>query len=276
MARTRVRITSLLALSFSAALLLTATGCGGGGDTSSPSSSSSGADAAGKDTGPVVVATTGWEGAFAKAAGAEDVTVIVPESAQHAPDYDPKPSDLAAVADADFVLYAPFEPYAEKFKEAAGGDAELVEVGLDNDAAKVRAEVTRLGGMFGTEATAAEWIDSFDTEYGKLRKDLKSAWPGGRAPTVVAQVFSAWSAKLAGAEVVGTYGPEAVTAEQLSDLSRKKPQLVLDNVHMTTGPVLPDSGARQVGIVNYPGKDLDLLTVYKNAATTLEKAMNAS
>ncbi|MEU2600749.1 zinc ABC transporter substrate-binding protein [Streptomyces hirsutus] len=271
MARTRVRITPLLALSFSAALLLTATGCGGKGDTSSSSS-----DTAGKDTGPVVVATTSWEGAFAKAAGAEDVKVIVPESVQHAPDYDPKPSDLAAVADADFVLYAPFEPYAEKFKEAAGGDAELVEVNLDNDADKAKAEVTRLGKMFGTEAAAAKWITSFDTEYGKLQKDLKSAWPDGKAPTVVAQVFSAWSAKLAGAEVVGVYGPEAVTAKQLSDLSGKKPQLVVDNVHMTTGTVLPDSGARQVGIVNYPDKDLDLLIVYKNAATTLQEAMNAS
>ncbi|BFO17841.1 hypothetical protein SHKM778_42290 [Streptomyces sp. KM77-8] len=276
MARTRVRITPLLALTFSTALLLTATGCGGESGTSSPSSSASGTGAAGKGTGPVVVATTSWEGAFAKAAGAEDVTVIVPESVQHAPDYDPKPSDLAAVADADFVLYAPFEPYAEKFKEAAGGDAELVEVNLDNDADKARAEVTRLGKMFGTEAAAAEWITSFDTEYGKLRKDVRSAWPDGEAPTVVAQVFAAWSAKLAGAEVVGTYGPEAVTAGQLSELSRKKPQLVLDNVHMTTGTVLPDSGARQVGIVNYPGRDLDLLTVYKNAATTLEKAMTAS
>ncbi|MEV7796265.1 zinc ABC transporter substrate-binding protein [Streptomyces sp. NPDC087512] len=273
MARTRVRITPLLALSFSAALLLTATGCGGESD---PSPSSSDADAVGKDTGPVVVATTSWEGAFAKAAGAKDVTVIVPESVQHAPDYDPKPSDLTAVADADFVLYAPFEPYAEKFKEAAGGDAELVEVNLDNDADKAKVEVTRLGAMFGTEAAAAEWITSFDTEYGKLQKDLKSAWPDGKAPTAVAQVFSAWSAKLAGAEVVGTYGPEAVTAKQLSDLSKKKPQLVLDNVHMTTGTVLPDSGARQVGIVNYPDKELDLLTVYKNAATTLEKAMNVS
>ena len=45
---------------------------------------------------------------------------------------------------------------------------------------------------------------------------------------------------------------------------------------MTTGTVLPDSGARQVGIVNYPDKGMDLLTFYKNAATTLEKAMNAS
>ncbi|MZE68156.1 zinc ABC transporter substrate-binding protein [Streptomyces sp. SID5789] len=275
MARTRVRNTPLFALSFSAILLLTATGCGGESGTSS-SAAPSGADGAGKDTGPVVVATTSWEGAFAKAAGAEDVKVIVPESVQHAPDYDPKPSDLAAVADADFVLYAPFEPYAEKFKEAAGGDAELVEVNLDNDADKARAEVTRLGEMFGTEAAAAKWITSFDTEYGTLRKNLKNAWPNGEAPTVVAQVFSAWSAKLAGAEVVGTYGPKAVTAEQLSDLSGTKPQLVLDNAHMSTGTVLPDSGARQVSIINYPGKDLDLLTVYKNAATTVEKAMNAS
>ena len=273
MARTRVRNTPFLALTAGAALLLTATGCGSESDSSS---SSSDAKAAGKNSAPVVVATTSWEGAFAKAAGAKDVKVIVPEAVQHAPDYDPKPSDLAAVAGADFVLYAPFEPYAAKFKEAAGSDGELVEVNLDNDADKAKAEVTRLGKLFGTEDAAAKWVKSFDTEYGTLQKDLKAAWPDGKPPTVVAQVFTTWSAKLAGANVIGTYGPEAVTAEQLSDLSKKKPQLVLDNVHMTTGKVLPDSGARQVEIVNYPAKDLDLLAVYKNAATAVEKAMAAS
>ncbi|MEU6126904.1 zinc ABC transporter substrate-binding protein [Streptomyces sp. NPDC047123] len=270
MARTRVRITSLLALTLSAGLTLTATGCG-------DSDSSDGPRAAGaKDGAPVVVATTTWEGAFAKAAGAENVKVIVPSSAQHAPDYDPRPSDLAAVAEADFVLYAPFEPYAEKIKEAAGSEAELVEQQLDNDPERVKAEVTRLGKLFGTRSAAARWNKSFDTEYATLRKDLKKAWPGGRSPAVVAQVYSAWSAKLAGADVVGTYGPEAVTARQLSDLSKKKPAFVLDNVHMSTGTVLPDSGARQIDIVNYPGKDLDLLAVYRNAATTVEKAMKAA
>ncbi|MGI5429272.1 ABC transporter substrate-binding protein [Streptomyces sp. CA-179760] len=273
MARSRVRITSVLALTLSTAFTLT--GCGS--DSTSASSASSDGESAGKNKdAPVVVATTSWEGAFAKAAGAKDVKVVVPESVQHAPDYDPKPSDLAAVAGADFVLYAPFEPYAAKFKEAAGSDAKLVEVNLDNDADKAKAQVTRLGKMFGTEDAAAKWIKSFDTEYGTLQKDLKAAWPDGKAPTVVAQVFSTWSAKLAGANVVGTYGPEAVTAKQLSDLSGKKPQLVLDNVHMTTGKVLPDSGARQVEIVNYPARDLDLLAVYKNAATAVEKAMAGS
>ncbi|WAX77951.1 metal ABC transporter substrate-binding protein [Streptomyces sp. KMM 9044] len=272
MARIRVRIIrvpSLLALSLSTALVLTATGCGSDKADSSDASTSGKTDA---DT-PVVVATTTWEGAFAKAAGAEDVKVIVPSSAQHAPDYDPKPSDLTAVAGADFVLYAPFEPYAEKIKEAAGSDAKLVEVNLDNDADKVSTEVARLGELFGTGDAATQWNASFESEYGTLQKQLKEAWPGGNAPTVVAQVFSLWSAKLAGAEVSGTYGPEAVTAKQLSELSGKKPAYVFDNVHMTTGEVLPDSGAKQVEIVNYPGKDLDLMTVYKNAAETIEKAL---
>ncbi|MFE5027935.1 metal ABC transporter solute-binding protein, Zn/Mn family [Streptomyces sp. NPDC056656] len=272
MARTRVRtrihpFPSVVALSTGIVLLVGVTAC----DSETGASSGSG-----KDGAPVVVATTTWEGAFAKAAGAKDVKVIVPQSVQHAPDYDPKPSDLAAVADADFVLYAPFEPYAKKIKEAAGSDAELVEVGLDNDADKASAEVIRLGELFGTQDNAAKWQKSFKSEYSALQQELKETWPDGKAPEVVAQVYSAWAAKMAGAQVRGTYGPDAVTAAQLSDLTKKKPQFVLDNLHMTTGKVLPDSGAGQVEIVNYPGNDLELMPVYRHAAETLEKALRGA
>ncbi|MFF3013275.1 ABC transporter substrate-binding protein [Streptomyces sp. NPDC057939] len=259
------RVPSLLALS--GALLLSA-GCGSGASSGEAAPSGGGK--------PVVVVTTTWEGAFAKAAGAEDIKVIVPQSVHHAPDYDPKPSDLAAVARADFVLYAPFEPYAAKIKEAAGSKAKLVEVNLDNDPDAVRAEVAELSRLFGTEEAASRWKSGFDTSYARLNEEVRAAWPGGRSPSVVAQVFTGWSAKLAGATTVGTYGPEAVTPAQLAELSAKKPALVLDNAHMSTGTVLPDSGAKQVSIVNYPGEDLDLLPVYRNAAAELKKAMAGS
>ncbi|GAA4787095.1 hypothetical protein GCM10023329_42550 [Streptomyces sanyensis] len=280
MARTSVRIPSLLALS--AVGLALVTGCGGG-DTASPSGASAPAAGAtaseaaseGKEK-PAVVVTTTWEGAFAKAAGAEDVTVIVPQSVHHAPDYDPKPSDLTAVAQADFVLYAPFEPYAEKIKEAAGSSAKLVEVNLDNDPDKVKAEVDKLAALFGTADAATRWKKTFDTEYGKLNKDVRAAWPGDRSPVVVSQLFTVWAAKLAGVSPAGTYGPEPVTPAQLAELSAKKPALVLDNAHMSTGTVLPDSGAEQVKIVNYPGEDLDLLAVYRDAAAGIKKAMGGS
>ncbi|MFF8835713.1 metal ABC transporter solute-binding protein, Zn/Mn family [Streptomyces sp. NPDC015130] len=269
MARTRVRtarLTSLVALTAGLPLL---TGCGSE-DASKPGDR----EATGHK--PVVVVTTTWEGAFAKAAGAEDVTVIVPQSVHHAPDYEPKPSDLAAVAKADLVLYAPFEPYAAKIKEAAGSKAKLVEVGLDNDPAKAGAEVARLGALFGTKEAAAQFKERLDGEVAKLNGELKSAWPGGKSPSVVTQVFTGWAAGLAGATTVGTYGPEPVTPAQLAALSAKKPGFVLDNAHMSTGTVLPDTGAEQVKIVNYPGEDLDLLAVYRNAATELKKAMSGA
>ncbi|MBP2586130.1 zinc transport system substrate-binding protein [Streptomyces sp. PvR006] len=269
MARTRVRTARLASLvALSAALPLLA-GCG-----EDKPASGTGTEGAGDK--PVVVATTTWEGAFAKAAGAEDVTVIVPQSVHHAPDYDPKPSDLAAVAKADFVLYAPFEPYAAKIKEAAGSKAKLVEVNLDNDPAKAGAEVTRLGALFGTKDAASQWKTRLDDEVTKLNGELKAAWPDGKSPTVVSQVFTAWAAGLAGATSAGTYGPEPVTPAQLASLSAKKPAFVLDNAHMSTGTVLPDSGAKQVTVVNYPGEDLDLLAVYRNAAAELKKAMSGS
>jgi zinc transport system substrate-binding protein len=266
MARTRVRtvpITSLVALTAALPLL---TGCGSEDTPGSKNHKRAGHK-------PVVVVTTTWEGAFAQAAGVEDVTVIVPQSVHHAPDYDPKPSDLAAVAKADFVLYAPFEPYAAKIKEAAGSKAKLVEVNLDNDPAKAGAEVTRLGGLFGTKDAATQFKTRLDGEVAKLNGELKSAWPDGKSPSVVSQVFTGWAAGLAGATTVGTYGPEPVTPAKLAELSAKKPAFVLDNAHMSTGTVLPDAGAKQVEIVNYPGKDLDLLTVYRNAAAELKKAM---
>ncbi|MFJ9810750.1 metal ABC transporter solute-binding protein, Zn/Mn family [Streptomyces sp. NPDC101158] len=270
MARTRVRnartvrMASLVALS--AALPLVAA-CG--------TEDATGAEHHHQGAGhkPVVVVTTTWEGAFAKAAGAEDVTVIVPQSVHHAPDYDPKPSDLAAVAEADFVLYAPFEPYAAKIREAAGSKAKLVEVNLDNDPAKAGAEITRLGGLFGTKDVAARFKTRLDGRFAELNGELEDVWPGGKSPKVVAQAFTGWAGVLAGATTVGTYGPEPVTPAQLAALSAKKPALVLDNAHMTTGTVLPDSGAAQVQIVNYPGEDLDLLAVYSDAASELKKAM---
>lgn len=259
-------VAAVTALSAGLVLL---SGCGGGGSRKA----GAGAEKADKQ-GPVVVATSSWEAALAKAAGARNVTSIVPASIKHAPDYDVKPSDLTAVADADYVLYASFEPFAGRIKDAASSKAKAVEVNLDNTPEKTKAEVTKLGKEFGTEKAAAQWNAKFTAEWDSLAKKVKDTWPGGKAPVVASQMFTTWAAKLAGAKVVGTYGPEAVTPAQLSALSAKKPKFVLENENMSTGTVLPGSGAKQLNIVNYPGADLDLLGVYRKAAGQMEKAFS--
>lgn len=245
-----------------AALVLTSAAC----------ADAQGGKAAATGQGLKVVAASTWEAGFAKAAGATDITVIVPPGVQHAPDYDPKPSDLAKVAEADVVLYAAFEGYAGKLKEAAGSKAKLVEVGLDNAPGKVKAEVSRLAGEFGTAEAAKTWTATFDTEYAKLKQQVTKA-AGGTPPVVVTQAFVAWAADLAGAQPAGVYGPQPPTAAQVAELVAKKPQLVLDNSAMPGGDALANVQAKRVVINNFPDQGLDLLAMYKANADAIIAAL---
>ncbi|MFI9550550.1 metal ABC transporter solute-binding protein, Zn/Mn family [Nonomuraea endophytica] len=237
-----------------AAVVLAVTGCGQSTDT--------------KSGGLKVVAASSWEAGFAKAAGATDITVIVPPGVNHAPDYDPKPSDLAKVAEADVVLYAAFEGFAGKLKEAAGSKAKVIEVALDNSPEKVKAEVTRLAGQFGTAEAAKTWTAGFDTEYAALKQKL-----AGKSPVIVSQAFVVWAADLAGVQPAGVYGPQPPTAAQLADLAAKKPTLILDNSAMPAGETLSNVQAKRVVINNFPGDDHDLIGMYKANADTLLKAL---
>lgn len=241
-------------------MVLGAGGCGGSDDPP---------PAGGKR----VVAASVWEAAFAKAAGAKDVKVIVPASVTHIADYDPKPSDLAAMSSADLVLYAEFEGFAGKLKQASGSNAQLVALNLDNSPDNVRAQVRKLAGTLGTGPAAESWIVSYDKVIAESQAELKQAWVGGKPPKVIAQTFVTYAAQLAGAEVLGTYGPGPVTPAQLAGLAAKKPDLVLDNAHMSAGQVLPEATAKQVRIINYPGADADLLTVYRANTGALVKAL---
>ncbi|MGZ3145746.1 hypothetical protein ACVDFE_27880 [Lentzea chajnantorensis] len=245
--------------------VLALTACGGGAQPASPAA----------PAGKKVVAATAWEAALAKAAGATDVRVVVPATVAHAADYDPKPSDLAAVAGADLVLYAEFEGFAPRLKEAAGGSAQVEAVKLENAPEVVRAEVTRLAGLLGTTDAAEKWLAEFDTTLKSVEQQVRGSFPGGKAPKVVSQAFVAYMAAVTGAEVVGTFGPQPVTPAQLAELAGKQPDLVFDNAHMSTGTVLPGSAARQVRIVNYPGEDLDLLGVFTANAAEISKALKA-
>lgn len=255
----------LAALAAVAALAMAA--CGSTEEASpsaSPTSSTGG--------GLKVVAASTWEAGFAKAAGATDITVIVPPGVHHAADYDPKPSDLAKVAEADVVLYAAFEGFAGKLKEAAGSKAKLIEVSLDNAPDKVKAEVRRLGGEFGTAQAAEAWTAAFDTEYTALKEKVTAATKG-TAPVIVSQAFVVWAADLAGAQPAGVFGPQPPTAGQISELAGKKPQLVLDNSAMPGGDALAGVEAKRVVINNFPDQGLDLLAVYRAGADALTAAL---
>lgn len=220
---------------------------------------------------PKIVASTSWVAAFAKAAGATEITVIAPSSLQHPPDYDPKPSDLAAIAGADYVLMAGFEGFAAKMTEAVGQDtAKLVTVATENSPEAIHKEVTRLGALFGTADAAAAYLAAFDTEYAALAADVQAAVNGAQ-PVVVNQLFVTPFVYFAGLQSAGSYGPMPMTPAELKTLSDLNPAYVFENAHMPAGQAIVEAtGAVRVDLVNFPGDDYELLSVFRSNAATLK------
>lgn len=266
------RQSAVIGLIAAATLILAA--CGSSGSESSTSSDSTAKTSEpATTTAPKVVASTSWVGAVAKLAGATDITLIAPTNVQHPPDYDPKASDLAALSDADFILLAGFEGFADRMKEAAGSDAEVVTVTPDYDPAKLEPEVTKLAKMWGTTDIAdknfAEYKASYDDASTALQAKTKAS-----AQTVVAQAYVAGWATFAGYEPVGTYGPEPTTPGQVADLTAMKPSLVFENSHMGGGDeIAASSGADLVPLVNFPGDDLELMPVVDTNVELITKAI---
>jgi zinc transport system substrate-binding protein len=219
-----------------------------------------------------VVASTTWAGAFSKAAGATDVVVIAPADFPHPPDYDPRPSDLAAIAGAKFVVMAPFDGFAKRLQEATGSAAQIVTVDLENTPGKIRSEVARLAKIFGTETASHAFLTRFDSEYARLSAQVKREL-GERKPVVVGHRFMAYWADFAGLPIAGVYGPRPLQPQELADLVTKKPGVIFKNGQTERGnapsagrAIADATGARQVEILNFPGKSLDLLEVFEENA----------
>lgn len=222
---------------------------------------------------PKVVASTTWVAAFARAAGATDVTVVAPASFAHPPDYDPRPSDLVAVASADIVLMAPFDGFAQRLRDATGSKAKVDRVDLENTPEKIRSEVTRLAKLLGTEPAAQGFMKRFDAEYANLSAEVR-AKIGPSRPVAVAHRFMAyWASGFAGLEVAGIYGPKPLAPAELADLVGKMPGVVFRNGHVerpegpSAGRAIADNAkARDVMIINFPGANQDLLDVFRENA----------
>lgn len=211
--------------------------------------------------GAAVVVSNTWVGALAKAAGATDIAVIMPVTVPDQAAYRPTPEDLAPAAEAEHLLYAESDGFADQLKTAAGGDVHQTVVTLSFDPATVQAEVTKLGELFGTQARAAQWLQLYQQQYTGISESLKGVAPIPPSKVVAEADVAHW-APFSGMQVVGTYGPGPVPADKLALLVAARPKLVFRNVHVPQpAPQIP--GSIVVDLANYPGPDLDLLATVR-------------
>ena len=206
------------------------------------------------ERGAPVVATTSWTAAFAYAAGADNVYILAPYELRHPPEYELKPSDLAVISEAEYIIFAGYERMVGKIREAIGeGGPALIQIATDYSKATIEASLLKIAGHLGTEDAARSSIEEIGELYVDWRREISDAGLAG-AP-VLTHFFLRPMALELGLSVAGVFGPMPPEAKQIVELSDMKAVAILDNWHNDIGMPLieikPDIPALQ--LINFPG-----------------------
>ncbi len=218
----------------------------------------------------IVVASTSWTGAIAKAAGADEVRVLAPLELKHPPEYDFRPGDLQRLVNADFLVWAGYEPFITRLQESAGLPPEqVVKVLTTNTPSNLVEQVTYLGEVFGTKKVAENWVKEFTSAVELMEKRAQESKLSEKR--VVVQMHQEGFVRWLGFDVVGVFSAEELSPAKIIEFASLKPDLVIDNFHNPQGKGISEvAGVPRIEIRNFPGEaDVDISVLFKENWTKL-------
>lgn len=209
-----------------------------------------------------IVASTSWVGAIASAAGASEVTILAPIELRHPPEYDYRPGDVVKVLEADYIVWAGYEPFIKKMIEAAPEISErLIQVRTTNTPDYLVPETRKLAEIFGTQTSQSKWEEIYLTEMEdyKKRAQLNKVAEKKVVVSVHQNEFITWL----GFQPIKVIGTTQLTPYDVVEILEKEPDLIIDNYNSVDGKLLVDNSA-YVLLFNFPTKEYpELLDVLR-------------
>ena len=205
--------------------------------------------------GVLVVATSSWTAAYARAAGAGNVVVLAPFDMVHPSEYELRPGDIPLLIDATMIVFAGYEVMTERLKKGLNIPAEkLLQINTDYSLESMEKSIMKIAAKLGTESVAHENLTEIRRIFDDGKKAIDAQGMTG-LPVVVHRFQSSFVRELGFVPVV-VFGPASPEASEILSVSRTNAVILIDNFHNPVGQplkeVLPD--AHYTRLLNFPGQ----------------------
>lgn len=201
-----------------------------------------------------VLATNSWTGAFAMAAGVEDLDVLAPADMVHPPEYELRPSDVREIKEADLLVYAGYEVLMKTVFESLERPADsMLKIMTAYSPQTIHSSVMAIAEKSGTVDRAEKKLEEIDAYFRQAEDQLKETGLYG-APVLV-HFHQRPLAEALGFQVKGVFGPAPPRAKALMDLAEEDVKLIIDNSHNPlASPLSEMNGAPIVELSNFPSR----------------------
>jgi zinc transport system substrate-binding protein len=202
----------------------------------------------------LVVATTSWTAAFARAAGAKNVVVLAPFEMQHPSEYELRAADIPTISHAKVIIFAGYETTVKRLQSGMNLKQEvLLKIETDYSMKVIEKSVMEIAQRLGTEKLALQNIDSIRHLMAEAKTQLEKS--GLNAAPVLVNFFQQSFVKEMGLEVAGVFGPGPLEAGDIIKLSNSRFGLIVDNEHNPVGLPIINGKDRTTyrQLLNFPG-----------------------
>lgn len=224
---------------------------------------------------PTYTASTAWTAAFAQLGGLDDIKNIAPADLNHPPEYEILPQDINNIMNSKLFIYAGYEGMMKTLSKSLISEDKLIKINTENSVANVKAVAKQISEIAGTQEISNQRV----AEYEKMIVDARAAVKerGLDKLDCLVNFHQKPLAEDLGLNVVGIFGPGAITPQDIKGASENHYDLIIDNVHgIISGPLAEVSPESTVVIWrNFP-KNIDDDALYNMVKDNISLLMDAT
>jgi len=217
------------------------------------------------------VASTSWSASFAYVGGLDNVISIAPADLTHPPEYEILPSDIQKIQKSKAFVYAGYEAMMKTLTNNLIDDDIKIQITTVNTLDNIKAQATKISQKYNTENISEIRVQEIEKLFNEARKEIKEKGID-KIPSYV-HFHQVEFAKSLGLNVVGSFGPNAVSAKNIEEISQIKNVLIIDNIHNQLAKPFREVNPNAKIIVwrNFPNNNEDnaLFLMLKNNIDTL-------
>jgi hypothetical protein len=198
------------------------------------------------------VASTSWCASFAYVGGLDDVVSIAPANLTHPPEYEILPSDIKTIQKSKAFVYAGYESMMETLTNNLIEDEIKVQINTVNSLDNIKEQAAKISSKYNSEEKSKIRVDKIEQLFINARAEIKEK-AINQIPAYV-HFHQVAFAKSLGLNVVGTFGPNSVTPENINEVSQLGKSLIIDNIHNPIATPLKEVNDQSTLIIwrNFP------------------------
>ncbi len=175
------------------------------------------------------VASTSWSASFAYVGGLDNVISIAPADLTHPPEYEILPSDIQKIQKSKAFVYAGYEAMMKTLTNNLIDDNIKVQIKTVNTLDNIKEQAEKISTKYNKEDISKIRVQEIEDMFNEARKQIKEKGID-KIPSYV-HYHQVEFAKSLGLNVVGSFGPNSVSAKNIEEVSQIKNVLIIDNIH---------------------------------------------